>query len=144
MLQVRVVFDLVHDGDVFRGAQRGFQVRAQVVGHADRLRFAGFFDGFHSGPGVLQLGVGFGEVWRVDQVQVDVGEAEFLQTGVERGGDVGDVGQDFRRDEEFGAGNPAGFDGGAELGLGAVGFGAVEVHVTHGDGGLGRGDEGLV
>lgn len=62
MLQVRVVFDLVHARDDLGGRERGFEVRLQVVGYADAARFAGCVDGFHGCPGGLEVaGGGEGE-----------------------------------------------------------------------------------
>ncbi|MCJ1475010.1 hypothetical protein MMC13_003670 [Lambiella insularis] len=85
----------------------------------------------------------------VDEVEVDVGEAELLQTGVERGGVergsvAGDVGEDFGHDEEFGAGDAAGSDGGAELGFRFVDFCPIKMHIARADGGFGCSDEGVV
>ena len=68
VLQVGVVFDLVDGGRDGGCCEGGLEVDLQVVGHADRFGFAGFLDGFHFGPGVLEVGGGFGEEGGVDEV----------------------------------------------------------------------------
>lgn len=66
----------------------------------------------------------------MNKVEVDVVQAEFLQTCVDCSGDVVDVGVDFGDDEEFVPGDLAGFDGGTEFWFCVVHLGAVEVDVA--------------
>lgn len=63
-----MVFDLV-DGGRNRGFRESrFEVVLEVIRYADRFGFAGFLDGFHFRPGVLEVGRGFGEEGGVDEV----------------------------------------------------------------------------
>lgn len=144
VLEVGVEFDLVDGGGVERGGQGGFQVALCVVGDADGSRFARLLHRFHLGPFLLEVGVGLGEEGGVDEVEVDVFEAELLEAGVDGRGDGGDVGDYFGGDEELFAGDLAGGDGGAEFGFGVVDFGAVEVDVAELGGFGGCGYEGFV
>jgi hypothetical protein len=69
---------------------------------------------------------------------------ELLQAHVQRSRDVSDVRQDFGHDVELLAGNARLLDGGPQLSLGLVDFGAVEVVVAEADGGFGAVDACLV
>ena len=90
------------------------------------------------------LGFVGAEERHVDQVQVDVVDAELLQRGADGGRDVFDFAADFGGEEELGARDAAVFDGLAQLGFGAVGFGAVEVGVAEFEGCGAGGYAGLV
>jgi hypothetical protein len=76
--------------------------------------------------------------------QINVINPQFLQAGVQRGGDVGDVRQHLGHDVEFVARDTGFLNGYAQLGLGFVDFGAVEVVVAEADGGFGAVDADLV
>ena len=69
---------------------------------------------------------------------------ELLQACVQRGRDVSDVRQDFGHDVELLAGDARLLDGGSQLGLSLVDFGAVEVVVAEADGRFGTVDACLV
>jgi hypothetical protein len=76
--------------------------------------------------------------------QINIINPQFLQAGVQRGGDVGDVRQHFGHDVEFVARDAGFLDSYTELGLRFVDFGAVEVVVAEADGGFGAVDADLV
>ena len=59
---------------------------------------------------------------------------ELLQACVQRGRDVSDVWQDLGDDVELLAGDARLLDGGSQLSLGLVDFGAVQVVVAQADG----------
>lgn len=71
-------------------------------------------------------------------------DAELLQARAQRGRDVSDVRQDLGHDVELLAGDTGLLDGGSQLGLSLVDFGAVEVVVAEADGGFGAVDACLV
>ena len=71
-------------------------------------------------------------------------DTELLQARVERSRDVSDVRQDLGDDVELLAGDAGLLDGGSQLSLGLVDFGAVEVVVAEADGGFGAVDTCLV
>lgn len=64
-------------------------------------------------------------------------DTELLQARVQRGRDVSDVRQDFGHDVELLAGYAGLLDGGSQLGLSLVDFGAIEMVVAEADGGFG-------
>ena len=71
-------------------------------------------------------------------------DTELLQACVQRGRDVSDVRQDLGHNIELLAGDATLLDGGSQLGLSLVDFGAVEVVVAEADGGFGAVDACLV
>ena len=71
-------------------------------------------------------------------------DAELLQACVQRGRNVSDIGQDFGDNVELLAGDTRLLDGGSQLGLSLVHFGAVKVVVAEVDGGFGAVDACLV
>ena len=71
-------------------------------------------------------------------------DTELLQACVQRGRDVSDVRQDLGDDVELLAGDARLLDGGSQLGLSLVDFGAVEVVVAEANGGFGAVDTCLV
>lgn len=64
-------------------------------------------------------------------------DTELLQACVQRGRDVSDVWQNLSHDVELLAGDARLLDGGSQLGLSLVDFGAVEVMVAEADGHFG-------
>lgn len=144
VLQVGVELDLVDGGRNRAGFEDVVEVLGQVIRDADRASQTLLLQGLHLRPFGLVLGLALAEEGRVDQVQIDVVGLQLLQAGRERGGDVGDVGQDFCGEEDFVARDGGGGDGGAELGFGFVDFGAVEVRVAEAYGEFGGVDAGLV
>lgn len=71
-------------------------------------------------------------------------DTELLQACVQRGRDVSDVRQDLGDDVELLAGDARLLDGGSQLGLSLVDFGAVEMVVAEADGDFGAVDACLV
>jgi hypothetical protein len=69
---------------------------------------------------------------------------KLLQAHVQRSRDVSDVRQDLGHDVELLAGDAGLLNGGSQLGLSLVDFGAVEVVVAEADGGFGAVDACLV
>lgn len=106
VLEVRMVLDLVDRGRDLCRLEDGLEMLLEEVGDANGLCAAGSLDGLEVGPLLLQLLVAVGEEGAVDEVQVDVVQAELLQREDEclfgvllvRGADLGG-------DEELFAGN---------------------------------------
>jgi hypothetical protein len=71
-------------------------------------------------------------------------DTKLLQACIQRGGNVGNVGQDFGYDVKLLAGDAGLLDSGSQLSLRFVHFGAVEVVVAQADGGFGAVDACLV
>jgi hypothetical protein len=69
---------------------------------------------------------------------------KLLQARVQRRRDISNVGQDFGHDVELLASHAGLLDGCAQLGLGLVHFGAIEVMIAEIDGGFGAVDARLV
>lgn len=112
------------------GGSFGGVVAYLEVGDADGFGAAGVVDGLDFAPDALEfLGpAGFvAEVGLVEDVEVDVVYAEFLEAGVEAFLDVVDAVVELGDDEEVGAGDGGFGEGGADLGLGRVDFGTVDV-----------------
>jgi hypothetical protein len=109
-------------------------VRVEVR-DADGLDHALFAEGTHGAPGAVVVTVGL-----VDQVQVEVVEAQTLQRGAERLLSVllpSVLHPQLGGDEQLPAGGAAGSDGAADRFLVAIGGGGVKVAV---DGGQSLGD----
>lgn len=129
-----MVLDLVDRGGHLGGLQEDVQVLLGEVADTDAARFARGLDGLHLRPLHLQLlFVAVSEERRVDQVQVDVVQAEFLERGRKAvldgavgPGDLGALG-DYVEPLAWHAGL---FDGLPEFLLVAVAVGAVEVEVS--------------
>lgn len=124
MLQVRVVLNLVNHGRMPRHGEDRLEVLPEEIGDADGADAARVAQGFHLGPfGDEEGGVGGGEEGVVQEVEVDVVEAERGEGAVERGREGGVLGGDggFGRDEEGGAREGGASDGGAEFGFVGVG-----------------------
>lgn len=135
VLQVGAEFDLVHGGhDAAAGLLEALQVLDPEVGHANALGQAGLLEVDEGLPCVLEGDAVLldGHERAVDEVQVDVVRAQFLEAVFEGLLGVADVGQDLGCDVELVAGDAGGLDGAGDLGLGAVGLGGVDV----GDAGL--------
>jgi hypothetical protein len=79
-----------------------------------------------------------------EYVQVNILDAQLLQTRLQRRRDVFDIRQHFRHNVQLVARDAGLLDGGTQLGFGFVDFGAVEVVVAEVDGGFGAVDTGLV
>ena len=131
VLEVSVEFDLIDLGPHGACLEDGVEVGREEVRYADRLGFARAQDVFHLRPFLLQVLGLFGEVGRVDQVQVDVVQAKFFEGCVDGAGDVLDVDDDFGGYEQFIARDFGGFDRGAHFGFRVVYFGPVDVVVAH-------------
>lgn len=71
-------------------------------------------------------------------------DTKLLQARVQRSRDVSDVRQDLGHDVKFLAGDAGLLDGGSQLGLSLVDFGAIEMVVAEADGGFGAVDACLV
>lgn len=71
-------------------------------------------------------------------------DTKLLQARVQRSRDVSDVRQDLGHDVKLLAGDAGLLDGGPQLGLSLVDFGAIEMVVAEADGGFGAVDAGLV
>lgn len=127
VLEVGVELDLVDGGDDVGGLEDVLDVFLEEVGEADGAGAARGLDGLELGPAALDLLlVDALPVGRVDQVEVDVVEAELLQRqgkGVLDG--AGRLGVVLCDDEELLAGDAGGLDGGAELLLVAVDWTSV-------------------
>ena len=125
--------------------QYRIQVPRQKIRHADTPRQSLVLDLLHRLPRPPQpLLIPIGKERLVDQIQIHVLQPQLLQAGPDRPRDVRDVGAHLGRHEELLARDPGLRDGGAELGLGVVDLGAVEVVVVERDGRLDAGDEGRV
>jgi hypothetical protein len=102
----------------------------EIIAHANRFGESLGFELFHLLPFRLMFLLGLSEERGVDEVQIYMIHTKFLQTGVESGGNIGDVRDDFGGYEELLTGYTGLRDGCAELGFGFVDFGAVEVVVA--------------
>lgn len=69
---------------------------------------------------------------------------KLLQARVQRSRDVSDIRQDLGHNVELLAGDAGLLDGGSQLGLSLVDFGAIEMVVAEADGGFGAVDTCLV
>lgn len=119
-----MVLNLVNHRRMPRHSQDRLEVLPQKVGDADGAHAPGVAEGFHLGPfGDEEGRVGGGEEGVVQEVEVDVVEAEGGEGAVERCGDGGVLGGDggFGGDEEGGAREGGARDGGAEFGFVGVG-----------------------
>ena len=157
-------FDLDYGGLDARGVVDGLEGFERDVGEADGAAFAVIDERFHGAPSVEESCVavvdwvavfvarivvvaGLEGVGSVDEVEVEIGEAESLEAGFEGGFDaVGAVVgvPDFCGDENVFAreagGGEAFAEGLADFALVAVAFGAVEVAEAGDEGVAGGGD----
>ena len=151
LLQPGVEFELVRGGDGGGVGEEALEFRVAEVGDADGAGFAGLQARFHGFPGVEVVG-GAGEDFvaavfifgheggapgegggPVHEVEVEVVGVEVLERGVEGGAHVVGVVRvvpEFGGDEDFGAGDAALLDGGADGRLSAVDAGSVDVTVA--------------
>lgn len=121
VLEIGVVLDLVDGGLDLGRLEDGFEVHLQEVGHADGLDTARLLELLELSPALLQVLVGLGEPGTMDQIQIDVVEAELLKGDVKRvnrgtlllSGDLGG-------DKELLSGNATLLDGLTKLLLVAV------------------------
>lgn len=126
MLQVRMILDLVNHGRMPRDGEDRLEVLPQEVGDADGADAPGVAQGFHLGPlGSEEGRVGGGEEGVVQEVEVDVVEAEGGEGAVQGCGDRGVLWGDrgFGGDEEGGTREGGARDGGAEFAFVGVGWG---------------------
>jgi hypothetical protein len=134
-LEVGVGLDLVDRRGESGAVDEVHEPVGVEVRDADCLDHALLVEGTHGAPRAVVVAIGL-----VDQVQVEVVEAQTLQRGVERLLGVflaGVLHPQLRGDEQLLAGDAAGGDGAADGFLVAVGGGGVEVAVA---GGQGAGD----
>lgn len=145
VLKIRVELNLVDGRRDFGRLQHHLEVLLPVVAHADAARPATLLDGLHLRPLDLQLlGLAIGKEGLMDQVQVDVVQAQLLERG--REGDLDGLagGRDVRalgHDVELLTRHTSLANGLAELGLVGVAVGAVEMGVAGFDGRDGVGDD---
>jgi hypothetical protein len=79
-----VVLDLVDGGLDLGRLEDGLEVHLQEVGHADGLDTTRRLELLELGPALLQVLVSLSKPGTVDQVQIDVIEAELLEGDVKR------------------------------------------------------------
>jgi hypothetical protein len=154
LLQVGMHFELVRGGHLARLADQPLQLRFAKIADADGARLARLDQRHHRAPGVDKVGLArqrdalrilghecgarCERARPVHQVQVEVGGAEVLQTGVQRGLDVlrpVRVVPQLRGDEQGAARDARGLDGAPHRRLRAVDKGRVNVAVAGAQGG---------
>lgn len=116
VLEIRVVLDLVNSGDHLGRLEDDLDVLLEEVGDADGLGLARGLDGLEVGPLLLQLLVRGGEPGPVEEVEVDVVEAQLLEGQLEgflRGLLL--LAVRLGGDEELAPGDAGRLDGRAEL-----------------------------
>lgn len=126
MLEVRMQLDLVNGRTCFGGLQHRLKVPTQKIGDTNRLGLARCRNLLHLSPFLLQFRlVSVGEERLVNEIEVDVVEAEFLQAGIDGARNILDIGGDLGCDEELLSRGFGLRDGLSQLLLGAVDFGTV-------------------
>lgn len=97
VLEIGVILDLVDGGLDLGRLEDGLEVHLQKVGHANGLDTTRRLELLELSPTLLQVLIGLGEPGTVNQIQIDVVEAELLEGDVKRlnrgtlllGGDLG-------------------------------------------------------
>lgn len=84
VLEIGVVLDLVDGGLDLGRLEDGLEVHLQEVGHADGLDTTRRLELLKLSPSLLQVLVSLSKPGTVDQVQIDVIEAELLEGDVKR------------------------------------------------------------
>lgn len=138
-------FNLIDRRADFGRLQDGIEMWLEEVADPNAFRLATSHNLFHLSPFPLELGiVSFRKEWLMDEIQVDMVQSQFFQTGVNGPRDILDVGRHFGGDEEFVTRHAALLDGIAQLLFRVIYFSAIQVGITRLDGEFGSVNQLLI